>query len=66
MRITSLECMHADGGFRNLDFLKVSTDEGLVGWSEYNESFGGRGVTSLIDNGRNRSPATLRAAIPWR
>ena len=50
MKITDLECMHADGGFRNLDFLKVSTDEGIVGWSEYNESFGGKGVTSLIEN----------------
>ncbi len=45
-----MECMHADGGFRSLDFLKISTDEGLVGWSEFNESFGGRGVTSLIEH----------------
>ena len=50
MKITRLDCLHADGGFRNLDFLKISTDEGLVGWSEYNESFGGMGVTSLIEN----------------
>jgi len=50
MRITKLECLHADAGFRNFDFLKISTDEGLVGWSEYNESFGGMGVTSLIEN----------------
>ncbi len=40
MKITSLECMHADGGFRNPDFLKISTDKGLVGWSEFNESLG--------------------------
>ena len=26
------------------------TDEGIVGWSEYNESFGGKGVTSVIEN----------------
>ena len=50
MRITSLECLHADAGFRNFDFLKVSTDEGLIGYSEYNESFGGIGVTSVIEN----------------
>ena len=50
MRITKLECLHADAGFRVFDFLKVSTDEGLVGWSEYNESFGGKGVTSVIEN----------------
>ena len=39
MKITGLECLHANAGFRNFDFLKISTDEGLVGWSEYNESF---------------------------
>lgn len=50
MRITDLECLHADAGFRNFDFLKLTTDAGLVGWSEYNESFGGLGVTSVIEN----------------
>lgn len=50
MKITSLETMHADAGFRNFDFLKITTDEGLVGWSEYNESFGGMGVTAAIRN----------------
>ncbi len=48
MRITNLECLHADAGFRNFDFVKISTDEGIVGWSEYNESFGGMGVTSVV------------------
>ena len=42
MKITGLECLHADAGQRNFDVLKISTDEGLVGWSEYNESFGGK------------------------
>jgi len=50
MRITNIECLHADAGFRNFDFLKLTTDEGLIGWSEYNESFGGKGVTSVIEN----------------
>src|SRR5438046_1836438 len=48
MKITAIETLHADGGGRVLDFLKVSTDEGLVGWSEYNEGFGGLGVTEVI------------------
>ena len=39
MKITMLECLHADAGQRDFDFLKISTDAGLVGWSEYNESF---------------------------
>ena len=49
MKITKLEHLHADAGHRNFDFLKISTDEGLVGWSEYNESFGGLGVSAVID-----------------
>ena len=50
MRITNLECSHADAGYRNFDFLKIGTDEGIVNWSDYNESFGGMGVTSLNPN----------------
>src|SRR5919109_4149313 len=49
MKITTLEHLHADAGQRNFDFLKTSTDEGIVGWSEYNESFGGLGVSAVID-----------------
>lgn len=50
MKITKIERFHADGAWRTLDFLKISTDEGIVGWSEFNESFGGAGVSALIDN----------------
>jgi L-alanine-DL-glutamate epimerase-like enolase superfamily enzyme len=49
MKITRVESLHADAGQRNFDFLKISTDEGVVGWSEYNESFGGLGVSAVID-----------------
>ena len=48
MKIAKLETLHADAGQRNFDFLKLTTDDGLVGWSEYNESFGGVGVTAAI------------------
>jgi galactonate dehydratase len=48
MKITKLESLHADAGRRSFDFLKISTDEGLIGWSEYNESFGGKGVSAAI------------------
>ena len=48
MRINALETLHADGGWRTLDFVKVTTDGGVGGWSEYNESFGGSGLTELI------------------
>jgi galactonate dehydratase len=49
MKIARVERLHADAGQRNFDFLKLTTDDGLVGWSEYNESFGGLGVSAVID-----------------
>ncbi|HEX9821289.1 MAG TPA: hypothetical protein VGD07_16935 [Methylomirabilota bacterium] len=49
MKIAKLEHLHADAGQRNFDFLKLTADDGLVGWSEYNESFGGLGVSAVID-----------------
>jgi galactonate dehydratase len=50
MKIDRIEALHADGAWRNLDFLKITTDTGIVGWSEYNESFGGQGVTAMIQS----------------
>ena len=48
MRISKLETFHADGGWRVWSFLKISTDEGLIGWCEYAEGFGAGGVSELI------------------
>ncbi len=50
MKIERIEALHADGAWRNFDFLKITTDNGVVGWSEYNESFGGTGVTAMIES----------------
>ena len=49
MKIAKVESLHADAGSRNFDFLKVTTDTGLVGWSEFNEAFGGPGLSAVID-----------------
>ncbi len=49
MRVDTIETLHADGGGRSFDYVKITADSGLVGWSEYNESFGGLGVTSAIE-----------------
>ena len=38
----------ADGGWRTFSFLKITTDEGLVGWSEYVEMRSILRVTDLI------------------
>jgi galactonate dehydratase len=37
MRITKIETLRASGGWRPFAFVKVSTDESLVGWSEFLE-----------------------------
>ncbi len=49
MKIARIASLHADAGWRTFDYLKVTTDDGLVGWAEYSESFGGAGVAALID-----------------
>ena len=43
MKIKSYETFKCDAGWRTFSFLKVVTDDGIVGWSEYNESFGSPG-----------------------
>ncbi len=48
MKITRVETLEADAGWRRACFLKLSTDDGLVGWSEYGEHFGTAGVTGVI------------------
>ena len=35
-------------GWRIFSFLKIETDTGIVGWSEYNESYGSKGLTGVI------------------
>ena len=48
MKIVKLENLHADAGWRTLSFLKITTDEGIVGWAEYAEGFGVGGVSDLL------------------
>jgi len=48
LKIVAIDDLHADGGWRVFSFLKITTDAGIVGWSEYNESYGSRGVTAAI------------------
>lgn len=48
MRITGIEILHADGGWRTISFVKMTTDAGLVGWSEYCETIWNPGLTQVI------------------
>ena len=49
MRVESLEVLRCDAGWRNYHFLKVTTDDGIVGWSEFDEGFGSPGVSAVIE-----------------
>ena len=48
MRITTVEDIHASAGWRTLSFLRVTTDTGLVGWSEFGEGRSVPGLTGVI------------------
>jgi L-alanine-DL-glutamate epimerase-like enolase superfamily enzyme len=56
VKIAQVESLHADAGWRTFDFLRIDTDSGIAGWSEYNESFGGLGVSEVI---RRLAPALI-------
>ena len=47
MKIVKIEDFHVDGGWEAWSFLKLTTDEGLVGWSEFKEGRR-RGVAAII------------------
>src|SRR5215510_2095265 len=47
-RATSLEILACDAGWRNYHFVKLTTEDGIVGWSEFDEGFGSPGVGAAI------------------
>jgi galactonate dehydratase len=49
MKVKAFEVFKCDAGWRTFSFLKIVTDDGIVGWSEYNESFGSPGLSAVIE-----------------
>jgi hypothetical protein len=49
MKVAALETLHCDAGWRNYHFVKLTTEDGVVGWSEFDEGFGSPGVTAVIE-----------------
>ncbi len=49
MKIERVETLRADAGWRMFSYLKVSTSDGIIGWSEFNESFGSAGLADVIE-----------------
>jgi L-alanine-DL-glutamate epimerase-like enolase superfamily enzyme len=48
MRIARIETLQADAGWRLACFVKISTDDGIIGWSEYGEHTGTAGLGHVI------------------
>lgn len=49
MKINKVDVFHADAGWRPWTFVKISTDEGLIGWSECTDSHGSpRGIEGAV------------------
>jgi L-alanine-DL-glutamate epimerase-like enolase superfamily enzyme len=49
MKVKGLEILRCDAGWRNYHFLKLATEDGIVGWSEFDEGFGSPGVGAVIE-----------------
>src|SRR5258708_1082264 len=49
MKVKGYEVFKCDAGWRTFSFLKIVTHDGIVGWSEYNESFGSPGLSGVIE-----------------
>src|SRR6201984_1506569 len=72
MKIVKVEDLHCDAGWRVNSFLKITTDEGIVGWSEYMEGYGAQGLTGVISKlaerhliGRDPRPVERITALPY-
>src|SRR5436190_11174338 len=48
MKVSAIETLACDAGWRNYHFVKLITDDGIVGWSEFSEDFGSPGIGAAI------------------
>jgi L-alanine-DL-glutamate epimerase-like enolase superfamily enzyme len=48
MRISRVQAFHCDAGWRPWTFVKIETDEGLVGWGECSDSRNPHGVAGSV------------------
>ena len=51
MKIINIKTFHVDAGWRPWSFVKITTDSGLIGWSECTDSHGSpRGISGVIED----------------
>ena len=48
MKIARVEALHADGGWRPWTFVRVETDDGLIGWGECSDSRSPYGIAGAV------------------
>ena len=48
VKVTKIETLACDAGWRNYSFVKLTTSDGIVGWSEFSEDFGSPGLGAAI------------------
>ncbi|MCB8822530.1 mandelate racemase/muconate lactonizing enzyme family protein [Microvirga rosea] len=46
--ISEIKTLSCSNSWRNYNFLKITTEDGTVGWSEFDENFGSPGVSDVI------------------
>ena len=47
-RVARLQTLSCSAAWRNYYFVKVTTEDGVVGWSEFDEAFGSPGISAVI------------------
>lgn len=52
--VSEVKTLSCSNSWRNYHFLKITTEEGIVGWSEFDQNFGSPGVAAVIDQISNR------------
>jgi L-alanine-DL-glutamate epimerase-like enolase superfamily enzyme len=48
MKIAKVETLHCDGGWRPWTFVRIQTDEGLVGWGECSDNRSPHGIAGCV------------------
>lgn len=48
MKVSAVEVLQADAGWRLFSFVKLATDDGIIVRSEYNGSFGSIGLGDVV------------------
>ncbi len=52
--IADAQTLSCSNSFRNYHFLKITTEDGTTGWSEFDENFGSPGVAYVVNQLRHR------------